>query len=364
MSRSFTSGSQSFHDPVLSSLMQGVASLHTSQEASDPARIIMKPDPAFVMAQENVCVAPNRAPGHTLAVHHKRQSMDKSARSSSAQHSEAHIGVPTAAMAQDERYHRLATNSCPFSAQSVVTTTKTTITTVTTNISTHPGDVEQGFQPWFTTNTRTDVAESTSVDNNSELIAAGNPNSMQIEEAFNSVDDMANIHRRNGRRRSFDVTSALLPAAHPRAPTRRSRRTSNPAAVDPLHRPKLNMTATVAAIPQTPRQTPLALLQLSHEPKSSDLIILRLVIPGNAEFEASGEFLTAVNPKHSTTPTGEILVPSFSMPPHLSHINIEGCFLSFSWLSGERVQATLVSDPLSASPATGQPPLLKRPKLE
>ena len=108
----------------------------------------------------------------------------------------------------------------------------------------------------------------------------------------------------------------------------------------------------------------MVLLQLSQAPKSSDLLFMRLIISGNAEFEASGEFLTTIVPKHSTTPTGEILVAPFSMPPHLSHINLEDCRLSFSWLSGERVQATLVSDPLSAASASAQPPALKRAKLE
>lgn len=325
----------------------------------------MKQDPAAALAQENVCVPPNRGLGRALAVHHKRHSVDKNARTSSSQHSEAHIGVPSAAMAQEERYRRLATNSCPFSSQSVVTTTTTTTTTVTTNTSAHPGDLEHGFQPWFTTHVRTDIAESTSVSNHSELIAAGNPNSMQIEEAFKVAEDLGNIHRRNGRRRSFDVTNGAV--ANDRAPIRRSRRASTLAAADPSHRPALHMTATVSSIPlqtATARQTPLVLLQLSQAPKSSDLLFMRLIITGNGEFEAAGEFLTTIDPKHSTTPTGEILVAPFSLPTHLSHINLEDCRLSFSWLSGERVQATLVSDPLSVAPATGLPPALKRAKLE
>ena len=314
-------------------------------------------------------MAPHHVLPSAIAVHHKRHSVDKSTRTSSTQHTEAHIGVPNALMEQDNRYRHLLTNSCPFTAQSVVTTTTTITTTVTTNTSAHPGDTAHGFQPWFSTNRRTDVAESTTVTHQSELIAAGNPNSMQIEQAYLIVDDLAQLPRRTGRRRSFDDTNAanLTAAANvpgtERAPIR-GRRTSTPAAVNPTQGPKFTITATISPLPSQNHETPLTFLRLSHAPKSSDLIIMRLVAPANAEFEASGEFLTAIVPKHSTTATGEILVAPFSLPSYLSHINLEDCRLSFSWLSGERVQAALVSDPLSPTPASALPPLLKRPKLE
>lgn len=316
-----------------------------------------------------------------VAMHHQRQTFDRKTRSSTTKNAETHVGIPRALMEENPLLQQIHSTPCPFTAQTRVTTTTTITTVVTTNTSAHPGDVELGIQPWLSTNTQTDVHEDTTIAQNSELVALRNPNAMQVEAAVAlpaaplnhavPTPNATNMHRRNGRRKSLDMT------ASPILPIRRSRRTSSPAPPDSSHQPKPVLTAKVTSLVdngsenQQQRYTPAVLLHMSRIPRPSDLVIVRLVDgETNEVFEASGEFLCALDPKRASIGTGELLISPVAVPTHLSHVNLEECRLSFSWLSGERIVTSCVTMPLGSVTETSvardstQPPVLKRPKLE
>src|SRR4051812_14249048 len=92
-----------------------------------------------------------------LAMRHHRHSFDRKTHSSTKQHSETHIGVPQGL--SDANLESMISTALPFSTQSVVTTTTTITTTVTTNMTACPGNHHNGFKPWYSTSTRTDVHE-------------------------------------------------------------------------------------------------------------------------------------------------------------------------------------------------------------
>ena len=334
-------------------------------------------------------IIPGYIPPSPLAVRHHRQSFDRKSQTSTSQRYDTHIG--SAHAIQDANVAALLSSPSPISAQSTVTTTTVITTTITTNMTSHPGNQWQGVQPWVTTATRTDVQETSSVSHHSDLFAASScPIGADVMEAshvlmpppFHAIEapkspEQLRERRNVGFRRSYGAanSSPPSPSSTGRSSISKSRRTSAPPTTDAAAAREMHqgsrIDATIAPLPtlHSQRHTPTTLLRLSSAPRSSDLILIRLLaplhyhnIPEAFEEGYTGEFLAAIDPKRNATAAGEILISPIPLPTALANCPLEECRIVFQWLSGERVQATYTSECLGGTHLP--PPASKRPKLE
>lgn len=316
-----------------------------------------------------------------VTLHHQRRSNDRNTHASTSYVHETHLGSPPGVVLEVDPGVCLAPTT-PFTTRSVVTTTTTITTTITTNTTAHGGDVSTSYQPWYATEKRTDVHEATTVHHESDVLAIGNSSVLEVvptisapETRLRSVEAAADGGRggseKRGRRRRFHETDEMIHLAtvtDHAIPHRKARRKARPLTYtrndEALHSRSPAYTFVDAVLAplstQAPSQTPTALLRLSHPPNPSDLIIIRLITLDLDGSEVSaGEFLSSISPKRSCTASGEILVSPISLPPSLSHISISQCRLSFSWLIGDRIRTTLITNSLGTHESPS-----KRPKLQ
>ena len=349
-------------------------------EQADPAAGLNQPKTTAVLPAPDGVTAPPMAgnlasPATYRYLHH---SFDRKSQSSATQRMDARVGTSRGPVAAKGFRQSRSDATTPIVAQSTVSTTTTTTTTVTTTTTTNSGNQFTNFQPWYSTVTRTDVHQSSYTQRDSDMVLLAPPTAMDV--TVPPMDGMqVDVHepvinRRHGRRRSATerfagekLSRAACTCGPSHRASRRARGISAPTSMAPM-----DFTPEDIQVQLTKQEngsvafpwTPAALVTLNSPPKASDLLIVRLLVDNSDDNEDSEHFLTAIAPKFSINEQGAISIPSQTLPPSVLSLGVtlDQCRLSFSLLTGERIQATHISDYLAGS-STENAPSSKRPRL-